>query len=497
MQPSRSWTRALALLVAVATLGTLGTAAAIAASPSPAANLAPTPDDPSCTRAALRETVQGRVPLADYASGRAARGYACNATQVSHVGSEANGTGASGGFRVYRYVDAKGQVCAFYDSTLLFPANAQVLAHNATNATNELPGVWVLDMTHPAHPVHTATLSTPAMLTPHESLSLNVKRGLLGAVMGNPLTAPGQFDLYEVRQDCRHPVLASTLPVGALGHEGSFSPDGRTYYASSTAGHTLTAIDVSNPALPVIVWSSLNWMVHGLNVSDDGNTLYFADLGREGIDLPQAGSATEGLTVLDVSQIQKRVANPQVKVISHLTWSIVSIPQTALPITEGGHPYLVEVDEYAIGNSVGAARIIDIADARHPQVVSNMRLAVDNAAHRNDGSQQNDPNATNPLQGYAGHYCAVPQRTDPKIVACSFILSGLRVFDISNLQHPVEIAYFNRPATVTEAGTIVVAGPQGAYAMSQPAFDVANHQIWYSDGNSGFYAVQIDPKVWP
>ncbi|MCA1839371.1 MAG: hypothetical protein LC723_03430, partial [Actinobacteria bacterium] len=100
--------------------------------------------------------------------------------------------------------------------------------------------------------------------------------------------------------------------------------------------------------------------------------------------------------------------------------------------------------------------------------------------------------------GYTGHYCAVPQKLEPKIVACSFILSGLRVFDISDLTHPKEIAYFNMPATVDKpAANNPPYGKQGSYAMSQPAFDVAARQIWYSDGNSGFYAVHIKDGVGP
>ena len=60
--------------------------------------------------------IQGRVPKRDYDSGRAAKGYTCNARKVAHHGS-------SGGFKVFRYVDAAGHVCAFYDSTLLFPTD--------------------------------------------------------------------------------------------------------------------------------------------------------------------------------------------------------------------------------------------------------------------------------------------------------------------------------------------------------------------------------------
>jgi len=33
--------------------------------------------------------------------------------------------------------------------------------------------------------------------------------------------------------------------------------------------------------------------------------------------------------------------------------------------------------------------------------------------------------------------------------------------------------------------------------MSKPAFDIARHEIWYSDGNSGLYAVRVTNDVWP
>src|SRR5690349_4459459 len=52
--------------------------------------------------------LQGRVPQADYDSGRVEEGYTCNTRQVSHHGS-------TGGFKVERYVDKAGHVCAYYD----------------------------------------------------------------------------------------------------------------------------------------------------------------------------------------------------------------------------------------------------------------------------------------------------------------------------------------------------------------------------------------------
>jgi hypothetical protein len=433
-----------------------------------------------CGRGSDPETgIQGRVSAKDVASGRAARGYRCNTQLVSHYG-------ASGGYRTYRYVDRAGHVCAYYDPTLIFPSNVASDPHNT--------GVVVLDMANPSHPVETTRLLSPAMQTPHESLNLHVKRGLLAAVLANPLTAPGDVDVYSVAADCRHPALESSLPVQVLGHEGTFSPDGRTFWSSSTASG-LTAIDVSNPQMPEPLLTIQGIKPHGLNVSNDGNTLFYTDLSGQTVTMNSPPiDGIQGLTIMDVSDVQRRVLDPQVHVQSRLTWSSVAAPQTAIPITIHGHPYLAEVDEYANLNGslsadpkalVGGARIIDIADLRRPRAISNIKLEVNTPKYR--PKVTGDPGMSSNLQGYAGHYCAVPQRADPGILACTFILSGLRVFDIRDPYHPKEIAYFNAPVH-----------PGGSnYAMSAPAFDPAHSQIWYTDSSSGFYAVRITNGVWP
>jgi hypothetical protein len=471
---------AAAVIASMTLVGGSGSSGAHAATVAPPAAL----KDAKCGPGALPEKTQGRVPSADYADGRYLKGYRCNTKPVGHFG-------ATGGFKVLRYVDKHGRVCAYYDTTLLFPKDA------ATNAAEGL-GVYVMDMTHPAHPVHTATLSTPAMLSPHESLLVNQKRGLLAADMGYPSFNPGFVDVYSLAADCRHPTLDSSTPLGILGHESAFAPDGRTFYVSSTGGQTLAAVDLTNPKKPSLVWKQFGVDYHGMRVSDDGNTLYVADIGNDNQSLP-GGSA--GLTILDVSQVNHRVANPKVTTISHLTWPTVSIPQVPIPMTVHGHKYLFEVDEYTahtVGSQavqydpndpVGAARIIDIDNPKKPYVVSNLRLAVNQPANR-AGSQKNDPGANFAAQGYAGHYCSLPRDVDPEIVACSFILSGERIFDIRNPRHPREIAYFNRPRSSS-------AEPAGAYAMSQAAWDLKRHAVWYSDGNTGLWIFKITNGMWP
>jgi hypothetical protein len=412
-------------------------------------------------------SLQGRVTQDDHDSGRAALGFTCNTELVgSYLVPSAAGT--VGGFKVERYVDAAGHDCAYYDTTLLWP----------TNIWGMDVGVNVMDMSDPSHPVLADQLLTPAMQSPHESLVVSQQRGVLAAVMGNPAFYPGVVDVYDISQDCRHPVLKASAPVGFLGHESGMALDGMTFYSASPATPTLTAIDISNELLPTPL-AVAQIRSHGLSISDDGNRAYVAD------------ATGKQLVILDVSDIQSRKANPQMRTVSTLSWSTVSIPQNALPITIGGHPYLVEIDEFGTQNQVGAGRMIDIADETHPRVVSNLRLEVHDPA--NFQTIAGDPGATNTLGGYAGHYCNVPTRHDPGIVACSMILSGLRVFDIHDPLHPREIAYFNAPV---RDRINPVPAPASNWAMSSPSFVPERKEIWYTDGYNGFYVVRVTNGVW-
>jgi hypothetical protein len=419
----------------------------------------------ACDKGSRPEKVQGKVPLAHYESGRAKKGYYCNARQVSQFGE-------FGGYRVERYVDKNGNECAYWDTTLLYP-------NNAPDQEEQGPGVYVMDMKDPKNPVHTATLATPAMQSPHESVRVNATRGLLVADMGYPTVNPGVVDVYDLTEDCRTPVLLSSTPMGILGHESGFAPDGNTFYVSSLYGHSLVAVDLTDPTLPTILWETFDYQPHGVSISNDGSRLYMAEAGLNDGDY-------HGLTILDVSEVQKRVPEPTVSLVKRFTWRQVSTPQNATPFTVKGHEYLLETDEFGSGRNIGAARIIDIENEKKPFIVSNLRLEV------NKGGETEDPGDDQPFQGYQGHYCSLPSRVDPYIVACSFIMSGLRVFDIRDLEHPREIAYFNKPLM---PGTGSNPAKEGGFAMSAPAYDQETRDIWYTDGNTGFYTVRLTKKA--
>ncbi len=478
-----AWRRLLVTSVAVGVVvaGTL----AVEAYDDERRAVVPVPEA-QCGPGARPETdLQGRVPKADYDSGRVERGYLCNTRQVGHY----EGTG---GFKTLRYVDETGRACAFYDADPIMPRDV------LDGVVSDGLGVVALDMSDPREPRRTANLVTPAMLSPHESLLVHQRRGLLVAVMGSAATLPGFVDVYSVKDDCRRPRLLSTSPSALFGHESGLSPDGRTFWSAGAAGGNLTALDISDPRHPRKIFNQSGFIYHGLRFSADGRTMYVANIGSPGSDGILTGA---GLRIYDVSEVNAHQPDPEIRLLSELTWPEVSIPQSAEPFTVDGHRYVLETDEFvdlftfeSMGRfrtaPVGAARIIDVDDPRHPEIVSDIRLEVHQPANR-DGDLFSDPGNVSPAQGYAAHYCSVPRRKNPGLAACSMILSGLRVFDIRDPEHPREVAYFNRP----KKPTIGLLPEAGSYAMSRPAWDIRNKQIWYTDVHTGFYAVRLTNGV--
>ncbi|HWU68549.1 MAG TPA: hypothetical protein VN046_06715 [Stenotrophobium sp.] len=372
----------------------------------------------ACGPGSLPETgLQGQVPLADRQDGRNLQGYRCNLQLVGQY----QGTGAS-------VVSPSFDTCAYMSTsgTLLDPLQA----------VSANPGVLVVDATDPAQPVLSANLTGPSMLIgTWESLKVNAPRKLLGGVAVGPLVGGGFFDVYDI-SDCAHPVQTNAigntsleLPDNVLGHEGNWSPDGKTYWATGTAAGSITAIDVSNPKSPQIVYTGFAGFPanHGVEFSADGNTLYL------GTCLPG------GVAILDVSDIQSRKAVPSIRQIGAVTWNALSCAQHALPVSWGGKPYLIAPDEF---DSEGI-HIIDISDPAHPKIVNQIQLQIQllkNAALRTADTVGDG------AFGYESHYCTVDRPTNPTALACGYFQSGIRVFDVTDPLAVREIAYYNPPA---------------------------------------------------
>lgn len=361
--------------------------------------------------------LQGQVPLADRLNGRSQMGYSCNLEMVGKFQGE--GTTA---------VSAVGGRCAYLATSY------------AGRERKRLQGVQVIDVADPSQPKWVRSLTTRAFaLGTWESLKVNDAGTMLaGAGAGGGLGV-GKFDLYDIT-DCANPKLLNkadngdSLSVTNIAHEGAWSPDGKTYWASGLAGGTLSAIDVSNPAKPKSIYfgGSSVFVNHGMSFNEDGTRMYLASI------------FPAGLVVLDVSDVQQRKAfNRRVRQVSKITWQDGAATQLAVPATIKGRPYLIAIDEIGAQGLGGGIRFIDISDERNPVIVSHIRLAIQ---LKENAEQAKAESAGNGIFKYDAHYCTVDRRIEPTALACGYFQSGIRVFDIRDPLKPKEVAYFNPPA---------------------------------------------------
>ncbi len=454
----------LALTVLLLSAGSASAAPGVFEGPVPRA---------TCDRTSLPETgLQGQVPLKDRQSGRSTLGYRCNLELLGQY----QGAGTS-------YVSPTYGTCVYQPQS--FP----------TSLAGAHPGVQVVDVRDPRHPRLSTTLTSPAFLgNTWESLKVNEKRGLLAGTFAGPGEGVAFFDVYDVKTDCRHPRLLSSvsstglgLPSNTIGHEGQFAPDGRTYWSTSLGGGILTAIDIADPTTPTIAFLGGSGIIdHGLELSDDGNRLYLANV------------QPEGLVVLDVSSVQQRALVRQVTTVGTATWTDGSTGQHTIPVTWHGHRYLVFVDE----GGAGAARILDVQDETHPFVVSKLKLEIHQAQHA--AVRAADTAGTGAF-GYEAHYCSADRKTDPRLLACGYFQSGIRVFDVRDPLRPKEVAYFNPPAQVGRTAQLLgsehangVAARKSQdpnllntdWCTSPPAF-VGTDQLWVSCQDNGFLALRF------
>ncbi len=392
--------------------------------------------------------LSGQTSLADRQSGASQTAYNCNLQLVGQY----QGEGAE--WQLTWFND-----CAYYGT------------YDTSTKTN--PGVVVIDAADPAHPQVTEYLTARAMIDPWESLKVHTDRKLLGATKG-PGFGPSQptdrqFAFYDLSTDCKHPTLLSDVDVpGHTGHAGNWAPDGMTYYGTGAGGTGFTAMDVSDPSTPKEIghWAADIDETHDISISQDGTRAY---LTRWGNYVPFGLPGTNGLVILDTTDIQKRVASPaQPKTVSEFYWDDGGVAQETMPYTYKGKPFLIFTDETGVSKLAapgagradacakglppfGFARILDLSDEKNPKLVAKLMLEVNdpkNCATANADFAADIADLD--YYGYSSHYCTPDTTTDPKILACGYWGAGLRVFDIRDPYHPREIAYYKPPAQRTK-----------------------------------------------
>ncbi|WP_341258062.1 hypothetical protein [Gordonia malaquae] len=492
----------ITLAVILALIGSM-----ISAPPADAANhLFPDISDVAVDRAdcgpgSLPEKgMQGLVSAEDRNSGRSRLGYRCNITKVGGV------RGAGGGI-----VSATYDHCSYTGS--LFPGNNLV----------RQPGVQVVNVADPANPKVVGSLTSPAMRGgTWETLKVNRKRKLLAATAVPLLWGGGFFAVYDI-SDCEHPKLLNSgpgtaTPLPFTSHEGGFSPDGRTYWASGVFPGHLSAIDISNPRSPRVIWQGLHsFLGHGFGISPDGNRMYLSNMA--------------GITVLDISSVQRRARFPQVRHLAAYLWPDGQLNQHSIPVMIGDRPHIITADE---GGS-GGVKVFDVTKVNSPKYVAQIKLEV-NLPENLDTNLRSSMGGS--LFSSNPHYCAVDRPNEPTTLACSWESSGIRVFDIRDLKKISEIGYYNPPAqknaTIADLpnsphvlGSIIgvpaieflslgmsivngkvklndALGPRSGmvvggdmstdWCFSPPEFH--GQQVWTTCADGGFYALELSPRIY-
>src|SRR5262249_37511706 len=184
------------------------------------------------------------------------------------------------------------------------------------------------------------------------------------------------FAVYDLSADCRHPVLKSSIDLpGSQGHMGAFAPDGRTYWLTQGGANFaefLYSVDLTDPSNPVMLPPAQFGDIgraHEVQLNPAGFAPGVAE-GTRGY-AGQAGTPN-GLVIMDVSDYQFRLPNPEIRIISTLFWDGGGA-EPMVPVKIKGHPYIISADESTPAGGLAAVcdrgasafgypRIIDVGD---------------------------------------------------------------------------------------------------------------------------------------
>ncbi len=484
--------------------------------------------------------LQGQTDLADRFASNPPRAFNCNLELMG----QAAGDGASFWFAIT-------DECAYYGQYQA-PELLPVLDN---------PGVVVVDVADSAHPKIVKYLQTPAMIDANHSLRVDLGRHLLIGQATDQVQRFGKtIDIYDI-SDCRNPILKfSGIIPGANGtlmppvvlHSGNFTKDGTIFWtAPAEYTDTIYALDVSDPSKPKVIanWTPKDPRIsrfHTISLSDDGNTAYLV-AGRH-YPKDEWNTPSQGILILDVSEVQARKPNPQIRMIGEpLYWTDVTHGQWLMPMTVKGHKYLWAIDvdgavtpnfEVPTGRQFvgplatraypgppvrsevpaqaeqecrqnpdkpawGYVSIIDIENPVHPVRVSGVRLEVHEP--KNCLAIAHDPSFD---AAYSPGYCDVDDYQDAKMMVCTFNNSGVRVFDIRDVYHPREIAYYKPPAvgaaprkaslhqTFRETG---ITWGESKYHTADPPisayFARGGKEIWFTSEDNGFQILRFSDEL--
>ena len=468
--------------------------------------------------------LQGSVTLAERTAPGGFQGHWCGARKVAQHALFDRGS--------FGDLQLKGQ-CVY--ASMRDPSNLNAL----TTGTAVLDARVQSNLTFPPDPTNPngRILRTRAMIRAYSALELSGNL-LVGAFKDFGPTVNGvatnPLDVYDVT-DCLNPVLLSgTYDTAGGNHDGWLTPDAKTYYGIPFGGVRVLSgpanaqvrnparidmhvTDLSDPRNPkhLMTWNrlslppevlALNTRVlaatnfHDVSTNEAGTRVYMALYGgnnslggNNNNPIPEQNQrCSNGLLILDSSDIVNRVANPQLKYVSFLSWcdqqvdpdfgdgSTASSHATEYVRHENGKEYIVSTDESGgglAGNAAGMCaqrtygRMIDISDERNPKVVGTFKPDVNKP-------ENCAANLAADTDGGMIHYLGFDDRNHMRLAIYAGANQGMRFVDWRDPANPKEIAYY-----VKERHTTTALG-ETDFTRPDPRYDAENC-LYYTGWNQG------------
>jgi hypothetical protein len=371
-------------------------------------------------------------------------------------------------------------------------------------------GVTVIDVKDPRAPKVLGLLSEKGAIGANETL--NAAGGVLAAsVYGiagpKKWYLPGQsgnghdawLAAYDV-SDCAHPKLMLEYMWPERVHTLTVSPNAKRIYGtviSPWTGHGgLQVLDISDPAhahflgkLPITRpdGTSYEWAPHEVSLSPDEKRIYAGVISSRGGDLNRTiqtgkmsaealGPEAGGMYIIDNTDIATGKPDPKLRVIGtaeHAGW------HSAMQARIKGVPYLVGAGE--VMACPGAwPRLTNVADERHPSVVSQFRLQMN--MKENCPPPEGIEITSRGMLGRPGtassHFEDVDSPTDTRLGLFGMTWAGLRIADLREPATPVEVAYFK----------------PGLSCATHFRYMSGTGQIWFGCGQN-FYVIELRPEL--
>lgn len=300
-------------------------------------------------------------------------------------------------------------------------------------------GTSIVDVRDPRKPQVVARMDVPLGTHSHKVqlnghfLYVNYERNW------NEKPHPGQWKagigVFDVGNP-REPKEAGFLPVDGLGvHRMTFVSPSHLFFSGSARGYTdqfLQIVDVSRPECFVEVGK---WWLEGMADAEEDARRNWTSGRRYACHHPNVrdgraycGWWDAGAVILDVSDLRSP------KLVSHIAFPENESAHTHTAFPLPGRNVLLVIDEQTEESADAKprlVRVIDIADERNPRIIGKLPEPVGDFARR--------PGRFGP---HNLHEMQPGSFISSDVVFVTFFNAGLRVYDVSDVQKPVEIGHF-------------------------------------------------------